>query len=163
MAARHRTDAGRSTRPPLQGALYRRKAGEGGGAGGVGLVLGAGNQLPVVALDILHKLVGVGRGWGRKGREAVEGRQPVKAVLTGRLGAARPSGGATARFLPGFAARHPWLPVQRALFAATAAIAACLASPAASPCPPLQVVDDEVVVVKMNPVNEYLGPFLRQA
>lgn len=28
---------------------------------------------------------------------------------------------------------------------------------------PLQVADDEVVVVKMNPVNEYLGPFLRQA
>ncbi|KAL4447993.1 hypothetical protein ABPG75_005212 [Micractinium tetrahymenae] len=40
-----------------QGALYRAKAEGRGGAGGVGLVLGAGNQLPVVALDILHKLV----------------------------------------------------------------------------------------------------------
>ncbi|KAL4444976.1 hypothetical protein ABPG77_004026 [Micractinium sp. CCAP 211/92] len=64
-----------------QGALYRAKAEGRGGSGGVGLVLGAGNQLPVVALDILHKLV----------------------------------------------------------------------------------ADDEVVVVKMNPVNEYLGPFLRRA
>ena len=39
-----------------QGALYRSKAAGQGGQGGVGLVLGAGNQLPVAALDILHKL-----------------------------------------------------------------------------------------------------------
>lgn len=44
--------------PNPQGAAYRTPAGPGGagGAGGVALVLGAGNQLPVVALDILHKL-----------------------------------------------------------------------------------------------------------
>lgn len=41
----------------LQGRLYREKAAGGGGEGGVGLVLGAGNQVAVVVLDILHKLV----------------------------------------------------------------------------------------------------------
>lgn len=40
-----------------QGELYRHKAEGTAGEGGVALVLGAGNQLPVVALDILHKLV----------------------------------------------------------------------------------------------------------
>ncbi|PSC73701.1 NAD-dependent aldehyde dehydrogenase [Micractinium conductrix] len=69
-----------------QGALYKQmEAAASGGVWapprGVGLVLGAGNQLPVVALDVLHKLV----------------------------------------------------------------------------------VDNEVVMLKMNPVNEYLGPFLRRA
>lgn len=64
-----------------QGELYRHKAEGTAGEGGVALVLGAGNQLPVVALDILHKLV----------------------------------------------------------------------------------FDDEVVVCKMNPVNEYLGPHVRKA
>lgn len=44
--------------PSPQGELYRRKAEGAAGSGGVALVLGAGNQLPVVALDILHKLVG---------------------------------------------------------------------------------------------------------
>ncbi|GAB4824152.1 hypothetical protein N2152v2_011198 [Parachlorella kessleri] len=66
---------------PTQGKLYRDKAAGKEGEGGVGLVLGAGNQLPVATLDILHKLV----------------------------------------------------------------------------------VDDEVVVCKMNPVNEYLGPYIRRA
>ena len=42
----------------LQGALYRAKAAGKSGSGAVALVLGAGNQLPVVVLDILHKLVG---------------------------------------------------------------------------------------------------------
>ncbi|GIL46811.1 hypothetical protein Vafri_3691 [Volvox africanus] len=71
-------------RPASQGAVYRRKAaGEGmqDGAGGVALVLGAGNQVPVVALDVLNKLI----------------------------------------------------------------------------------ADDEVVVVKTNPVNDYIGPLLRRA
>ncbi|GLC43064.1 hypothetical protein PLESTM_001426900 [Pleodorina starrii] len=70
--------------PPSQGQVYRRKAaGEGLGEreGGVALVLGAGNQVPVVALDVLHKLI----------------------------------------------------------------------------------TDDEVVVVKTNPVNDYIGPLLRKA
>lgn len=42
---------------PSQGEVYRHKA-EGGlpGPGSVALVLGAGNQVPVVALDILHML-----------------------------------------------------------------------------------------------------------
>lgn len=44
--------------PFPQGELYQRKAEGTAGSGGVALVLGAGNQLPVVALDILHKLVG---------------------------------------------------------------------------------------------------------
>ncbi|GLC72120.1 hypothetical protein PLESTF_001206000, partial [Pleodorina starrii] len=69
--------------PPSQGQVYRRKAaGEGLGEreGGVALVLGAGNQVPVVALDVLHKLI----------------------------------------------------------------------------------TDDEVVVVKTNPVNDYIGPLLRK-
>lgn len=67
---------------PTQGRLYRDKAaGARSEEGGVGLVLGAGNQLPVATLDILHKLV----------------------------------------------------------------------------------VDDEVVVCKMNPVNEYLGSYIRRA
>eukprot|EP00879_Flechtneria_rotunda_P002109 GHRR01002290.1.p1 GENE.GHRR01002290.1~~GHRR01002290.1.p1 ORF type:complete len:475 (+),score=123.50 GHRR01002290.1:591-2015(+) len=39
-----------------QGAIYRRKQEGLGGTGQVALVLGAGNQLPVVALDILHML-----------------------------------------------------------------------------------------------------------
>ena len=64
-----------------QGALYRRKAAGKHGKGAVALVLGAGNQTPVSALDVLHKLV----------------------------------------------------------------------------------MDDSVVVCKMNPVNEWLGPFLRFA
>ncbi|GBF87574.1 NAD-dependent aldehyde dehydrogenase [Raphidocelis subcapitata] len=69
-------------REPSQGELYRRKAeGAPPHAGRVSLVLGAGNQVSVVALDILHKLI----------------------------------------------------------------------------------VCDEVVVVKMNPVNDYLGPLLRRA
>ncbi|KAF8059215.1 ARC6 [Scenedesmus sp. PABB004] len=42
---------------PTQGALYRRKAAGDAGPGSVALVLGAGNQLPVVALDILHMLL----------------------------------------------------------------------------------------------------------
>lgn len=44
---------------PTQGELYRHKAaGEGDvGPGRVALVLGAGNQVSVAALDILHKLV----------------------------------------------------------------------------------------------------------
>ena len=29
------------------------------------------------------------------------------------------------------------------------------------PCLELQIADDEVVCCKMNPVNEYLGPFIR--
>jgi hypothetical protein len=41
----------------LQGALYRAKAAGQASRGAVALVLGAGNQLPVVVLDILHKLV----------------------------------------------------------------------------------------------------------
>ena len=69
--------------PPLllQGSLYREKAMGKASPGAVSLVLGAGNQLPVVAGDILHKLV----------------------------------------------------------------------------------LEDEVVVCKMNPVNEYLGPHIRCA
>lgn len=63
----------------VQGALYRRKAAGTHGKGAVALVLGAGNQTPVSALDVLHKLV----------------------------------------------------------------------------------LDDSVVICKMNPVNEWLGPFLR--
>lgn len=66
---------------PAQGALYKAKAAGQASSGAVGLVLGAGNQLPVVFLDILHKLV----------------------------------------------------------------------------------ADDEVVCCKMNPVNEYLGPYIRRA
>ena len=72
------------TDPPLllvQGCLYREKAKGKVSPGAVSLVLGAGNQLPVVAGDILHKLV----------------------------------------------------------------------------------LEDEVVVCKMNPVNEYLGPHIRCA
>ena len=43
---------------PTQGALYRAGGASGAAAqGGVGVVLGAGNQTPVVALDILHVLV----------------------------------------------------------------------------------------------------------
>lgn len=64
---------------PTQGALYRGERPENSGA--VSLVLGAGNQISVVALDILHKLL----------------------------------------------------------------------------------FDDEVVICKMNPVNEYLGPYLAEA
>ncbi|KAK9835218.1 hypothetical protein WJX81_006473 [Elliptochloris bilobata] len=41
-------------KPPSQGALYRRKA---AGKGSVALVLGAGNQTAVAAMDVLHKLV----------------------------------------------------------------------------------------------------------
>ena len=69
--------------PPLllQGHLYREKAKGKASPGAVSLVLGAGNQLPVVAGDILHKLI----------------------------------------------------------------------------------LEDEVVVCKMNPVNEYLGPHIRCA
>ena len=63
----------------MQGALYRRKAAGTHGKGAVALVLGAGNQTPVSALDVLHKLV----------------------------------------------------------------------------------LDDSVVICKMNPVNEWLGPYLR--
>ena len=62
-----------------QGSLYQRLQTAGPGKGAVALVLGAGNQLPVVMLDILHMLV----------------------------------------------------------------------------------LQDSVVVCKMNPVNEYLGPFVR--
>lgn len=40
-----------------QGALYQRMQAAGPGKGAVALVLGAGNQLPVVMLDILHMLV----------------------------------------------------------------------------------------------------------
>mgnify|MGYP007061312474 CR=1 FL=1 len=47
----------------LQGRLYREKAAGKEGEGGVGLVLGAGNQLPVATLDILHKLVRLGTCW----------------------------------------------------------------------------------------------------
>ena len=65
----------------LQGGLYREKARGKASPGAVSLVLGAGNQLPVVAGDILHKLI----------------------------------------------------------------------------------LEDEVVVCKMNPVNEYLGPHIRCA
>jgi hypothetical protein len=43
--------------PTPQGRLYRELAAGRAGDGGVALVLGAGNQLPVVALDVLHKLV----------------------------------------------------------------------------------------------------------
>eukprot|EP00775_Hariotina_reticulata_P008790 gene8790-8968_t len=42
---------------PTQGALYRAKQQGALGEGGVALVLGAGNQLPVVALDILHMML----------------------------------------------------------------------------------------------------------
>ena len=48
---------------PPQGKLYRDKAAGAVGEGGVALVLGAGNQLPVVALDILYKLVGRAGAW----------------------------------------------------------------------------------------------------
>ncbi|KXZ52739.1 hypothetical protein GPECTOR_8g131 [Gonium pectorale] len=68
-------------KPASQGAVYRAKAAGHAGKGAVALVLGAGNQVPVVALDILHKLV----------------------------------------------------------------------------------AEDEVVVVKTNPVNDYIGPLLRRA
>ncbi len=97
-------------------------------------MLGAGNQLPVVALDILHKLVGGeclmwegyktdrGNGWGRQ-----KCKQLLHCVPASRLD----------------------LPTS------------VHASPL-SPCtPPPQVIDDEVVVCKMNPVNEYLGPHVR--
>lgn len=40
-----------------QGALYRRKAAGEKGKGSVALVLGAGNQTAVAAMDVLHKLV----------------------------------------------------------------------------------------------------------
>lgn len=40
-----------------QGGLYQRMQRTGPGKGAIGLVLGAGNQLPVVMLDILHMLV----------------------------------------------------------------------------------------------------------
>ena len=45
---------------PSQGQLYRENAAAGGGAarkGSLALVLGAGNQTPVVALDVLHVLL----------------------------------------------------------------------------------------------------------
>ena len=42
---------------PTQGATYRAKRDGVYGDGRVALVLGAGNQLPVVGLDILHKLM----------------------------------------------------------------------------------------------------------
>uniref|UniRef100_A0A7R9VA42 Aldehyde dehydrogenase domain-containing protein n=1 Tax=Chlamydomonas euryale TaxID=1486919 RepID=A0A7R9VA42_9CHLO len=40
-----------------QGKLYRDKASGKSGSGGVALVLGAGNQVGVVILDVLHKLI----------------------------------------------------------------------------------------------------------
>ncbi len=66
---------------PSQGRIYREKASGRGGHGGVGLVLGAGNQSSIGPMDLLYKLY----------------------------------------------------------------------------------VDDEVVVLKMNPVNEYLGPHIARA
>jgi hypothetical protein len=68
-------------KPATQGKLYRDKAAGNPGPGGIALVLGAGNQISVAALDILHKLF----------------------------------------------------------------------------------LEDQVVVCKMNPVNEYMGPYIRRA
>ncbi len=42
---------------PTQGKIYREKAAGKGGAGGISVVLGAGNQSSIPAMDVLYKLV----------------------------------------------------------------------------------------------------------
>lgn len=108
----------------------------------------------MAALDILHKLVGQ-KAWGGcfswlagwPGAAAVRRRSVSSAI--------QPSSDPAPQTPSPLASPSPaWLP-------------ACPHSLIHHPCcaalrsPPVQVVDDEVVVCKMNPVNEYLGPFIR--
>ena len=107
---------------PTQGALYRRLA-EGAAEPSLSLVLGAGNQMPVVAGEA----------------EALAGKG---------VGCALCHAGAT-----------PGAPLTHA--APCAAHCAACTPPAPGDILHQLFVENAVVVCKMNPANEYLGPFIR--